>query len=63
MVGRQARIGFHAAYIEGADGIKREVGSGNALVGSYLAHLGSRDAAIIYLTSASPRLSTLSPLS
>lgn len=53
-VGQRARIGFHAAYIEGMDGIKREVGSGNALVGSYLGRLGLTDAAVIYLTSAPP---------
>ncbi len=54
MVGHQARVGFHAAYIEGPDGIKREAGSGNALVGSYLGRLGLTDAAVIYLTSAPP---------
>lgn len=53
-VGRQARIGFHAAWIEGPDGSKREVGSGNALVGSYLGRLGLTDAAVVYLTSAPP---------
>lgn len=54
MVGQRARVGFHAASIVGSDGVRREVGSGNALVGSYLGRLGLTDDAVIYLTSASP---------
>lgn len=53
-VGWQARIGFHAAWIAGPDGVKREVGSGNALVGSYLSRLGLTDNAVVYFTSAAP---------
>lgn len=54
-VGRQARVGFHAAFVQDADGSKRETGAGNALVGSYLSKLGLTDAAVFYLTSAAPQ--------
>ena len=52
-VGPRARVGFHAAFVL-TDGHKFETGSGNALAGSYLNRLGLSDAAVVYLTSASP---------
>jgi hypothetical protein len=48
-----SRIGFHAAY-KRENGVAREVGSGNALVGAYLARLGLPDSAIALLTTAPP---------
>ncbi len=45
-----AMIGFHAAH----DQNQNVVSSGNALVGAYLTHLGLRDSAIIFITTASP---------
>ena len=52
----KARIGFHAAYTTDKKGrMIGESGMGNALVGSYYAHLGLSDSAIMYLTSASPK--------
>jgi hypothetical protein len=56
-MGPQARIGFHAAYVvEG--GKASETGSGNALVGAYLANMGLPDSAIIYATQAAPTAMT-----
>jgi hypothetical protein len=43
LMGRKARIGFHAASIGGA-----ETGAGNALVGAYLERLGLPERAIFY---------------
>lgn len=48
-----ARIGFHAAYIE-KDGQADENGAANALVGAYLNQLNMSQSAIVYLTSAPP---------
>jgi hypothetical protein len=48
-----ARIGFHAAYIEN-NGQATETGAGNALVGAYLNQLSLPQSAIVYLTSAPP---------
>jgi hypothetical protein len=51
----KAKIGFHGAYT--VDGRGRVVGgasSGNALVGSFYAHVGLSDMAILYMTSAGP---------
>src|SRR5262249_4097208 len=51
----KSRIGFHGAYVVDKKG--RVIGaasSGNALVGSYYAHLGLSDMAIVYLTTAGP---------
>lgn len=50
---RGARIGFHAAYVEGKGG-PRESGVGNALVGAYLNSLGLAEKAVIYMTSPPP---------
>lgn len=46
-------IGFHAAYTIDK-GVAKESGSGNALVGAYLADLGLSDLAIVYVTNAPP---------
>ena len=48
-----ARIGFHAAYVDGKGG-PRESGVGNALVGAYLNSLGLAEQAVIYMTSPPP---------
>ena len=50
LMGRKARIGFHAASIGGA-----ETGAGNALVGAYLERLGLPERAIFYATIAGPK--------
>lgn len=49
-----ARIGFHAAFVENAGGV-RETGLGNALIGAYLSRLGLSYRAIAFATSAAPR--------
>jgi hypothetical protein len=48
-----ADVGSHAAFIDD-NGVKREKGSGNAVVGAYLSMLGLQIDGIAYLTSASP---------
>lgn len=53
LAGANARIGFHAAYVE-KNGETNESGSANALVGAYLNKLGMSQSAIVYLTSAPP---------
>lgn len=53
LMSRQARIGFHAAYVDDA-GTNTVTGTGNALVGAYLNQLGLPTGAIIFVTSASP---------
>jgi hypothetical protein len=51
----KSRIGFHAAYTVDKKGrFVGVTGPGNALFGSYYAHLGLSDLAILYLTSAAP---------
>ena len=52
-MGESARIGFHAAYVDGRSG-PRESGVGNALVGAYLNGHGLAEKAVIYLTSTPP---------
>ena len=49
VMGPGAQIGFHAAYVV-QSGIASETGSGNALVGAYLANMGLPDSAVIYAT-------------
>jgi hypothetical protein len=56
LVGSQANIGFHAAYIEMGES-RLETGVGNALVGAYASRLGLGDAAVIFITSAPPDVS------
>jgi hypothetical protein len=52
-----ARIGFHAASVDG-----REIGSGNALVGAYLTRLGYSYGAVAFATTAAPDdIALLSP--
>ncbi len=46
-------IGFHAAYTVN-QGVAKESGVGNALLGSYLARIGLSDESIIYFTSSPP---------
>jgi hypothetical protein len=53
LAGPNARIGFHAAYIQ-KNGEASETGAGNAVVGAYLNQLGMSQSAIVYLTSAPP---------
>jgi hypothetical protein len=48
-----ARIGFHATYIE-ENGVAKESGSGNAIVGNYLSLFNLNQNAIFYLSSATP---------
>jgi hypothetical protein len=60
-MGRQAMIGFHAAYLN-QDGHAVETGSGNALLGAYLNKLGLPDRAVVFITQSSPESMTwLSP--
>lgn len=47
-------IGFHAAWVIDEEGVQRETGSGNALVGAYLTNLGLPEQAVYELTSAAP---------
>jgi len=50
----KSRIGFHSAYTVDKKGkVIGATGMGNALLGSYYAHLGLNDMAIAYLTEAS----------
>jgi hypothetical protein len=52
----KSRIGFHGAYVvDKNERVVGPAGAGNALVGSYYAHLGLSDLAILYLTSAGPK--------
>lgn len=48
-----SRVGFHAAY-DLTEGVARERGFANAVVGAYLGSLGLSQQAIIYLTMSPP---------
>lgn len=48
-----SKIGFHASFIQ-ENGVNRETGVGNALVGAYLNSLGLSQYAIAYISSAPP---------
>lgn len=48
-----SKVGFHASFIQ-ENGVNRETGVGNALVGAYLNSLGLSQYAIAYISSASP---------
>jgi ATP-dependent protease ClpP protease subunit len=48
-----SRVGFHAAYIV-KDGVARETGLGNAIVGAYVTQLALPMSAVIYITAAAP---------
>ncbi len=53
LMGKDAMVGFHAAYrVE--DGKPAESGAANALLGGYLSQIGLSDRAIVFITSASP---------
>ena len=52
----KARIGFHGAYAVDKKGkVIGATSGGNALAGSYYAHLGLSDPAILYMTTAGPK--------
>lgn len=53
LMGKDALVGFHAAYRE-EDGRKTESGAANAILGGYLAQLGLSDRAIFYITASAP---------
>jgi hypothetical protein len=49
-----ALLGAHAVYVTGTDGVSRETGQGNALVGAYLTRLGYGYQTVAAMTSAAP---------
>lgn len=49
-----AAIGFHAAYVPDGQGIDRENGLSNALIGSYMTRLELGTDAIMFATAAGP---------
>jgi hypothetical protein len=49
-----ALLGAHAVYVTGTDGVSRETGQGNALVGAYLTKLGYSYQTVAAMTSAAP---------
>ena len=51
---KKSRVGFHAVYVEDADGKKLPAGVGNALVGSYLNSLGLSEKIVTFVTVAGP---------
>lgn len=51
-LGRNYRLGFHAAYIEDEKGNKTPAATGNALVGSYLNSIGLNEAVVAFVTKA-----------
>jgi hypothetical protein len=53
LIGENARVGFHAAYIV-KTGALSESGLGNAILGAYLNQLGLSEKAILYITHAAP---------
>jgi hypothetical protein len=53
LVGQDASVGFHSAYILKSYG-PVESSSGNAILGAYLNQLGLSENAILYITKASP---------
>ncbi len=53
LVGKDAGVGFHAAYVMRA-GTAAESGPGNAILGAYLNQLGLSEKAIRYVTYADP---------
>lgn len=52
-MGANARVGFHAAYVQKAGGTT-ESGPGNAVLGAYLDQIGLPEDAIVYITQAAP---------
>ncbi|MDB5649714.1 MAG: Periplasmic protein-like protein [Hyphomicrobiales bacterium] len=55
LVGTSAKVGFHAVFNKDTGA---ETGTGNALVGAYMARIGLPDRAIFYITQASPKSMT-----
>jgi hypothetical protein len=53
VLGKEARVGFHAAYILKAGG-PAESGPGNAILGAYLSQLGLSEKAILFITQEAP---------
>jgi hypothetical protein len=51
---KKSKVGFHAVYVEDADGKKLPAGVGNALVGSYLNSLGLSEKIVTFVTAAGP---------
>ena len=51
---KKSKVGFHAVYVEDADGKKLPAGVGNALVGSYLNSLGLSEKIVTFVTVAGP---------
>jgi hypothetical protein len=49
-----ALLGAHAVYVTGTDGVSRETGQGNAMVGAYLTKLGYGYQTVAAMTSAAP---------
>lgn len=49
-----ALLGAHAVYVTGTDGVSRETGQGNAMVGAYLTKLGYSYQTVAAMTSAAP---------
>jgi hypothetical protein len=53
LLGQDARVGFHAAYVVKSSG-PTESGPGNAVLGAYLNQLGLPEKAVLYITQTSP---------
>ena len=53
-VGKEAMVGFHAAFTLKEDGAPAESAPGNAILGAYLNQLGLSEKAILYVTQAVP---------
>lgn len=51
-LGRNYRLGFHAAYTEDERGNKTPAATGNALVGSYLNSIGLNESVVAFVTKA-----------
>jgi hypothetical protein len=51
-LGRNYRLGFHAAYTEDESGKKTPAATGNALVGSYLNSIGLNESVVAFATKA-----------
>ncbi len=51
-LGRNYRLGFHAAYTEDESGNKTPAATGNALVGSYLNSIGLNESVVAFVTKA-----------
>lgn len=54
---KTSKVGFHASFVQD-NGVNRESGVGNAIVGAYLNSLGLSQNAIAYISSAPPESMT-----